>query len=126
MFEGGAQRPTVPWRPFRAFPDGYQGSAHRAFLNGPHGGKQEHKTHNRICLTFPSFPRLLAGFVMLQIGISDSETMGRCQIVHCTALRSQNGEDEEETQRKQEEQGNWDEEATEKRWEKPNKTQERG
>ena len=55
-----------------------------------------------------------------------SENLGRGQIVHCTTLRQQNAEDEEETQRKQEEQGNWNEEATEKRWEKPNKTQERG
>ena len=39
------------------------------------------------------------------------------------SLRQQNGEDEEETQRKQEAQGNWDEEATEKPWKKPNATQ---
>ena len=49
LFEGGALRPTVPWRPFRAVPDGHQGRAHRAFSNGPHRGKQEHKTHNGMC-----------------------------------------------------------------------------
>ena len=43
--EGGTRRPTVPCRPFRAFPDGHQSRAHRAFSNGPHRGKQEHKMH---------------------------------------------------------------------------------
>ena len=31
--EGGT--PTVPWYPFRAFPDGHQGRANRAFSHGP-------------------------------------------------------------------------------------------
>ena len=50
----------------------------------------------------------------------------KCTLFNAVTLRQQNGEDEEETQRKQEAQGNWDEEATEKRWKKPNATQERG
>ena len=33
-------RPTVPRRPCRAFSDGHQGRAHRAFSDGPHRGKQ--------------------------------------------------------------------------------------
>ena len=41
-------RPTVPWRPFRAFPGGHQGRAHRAFSNGPHRGKLEHKLTYRV------------------------------------------------------------------------------
>ena len=43
--EGGTRRPTVPWRPFRASPDGYQGRAHRSFSDRPHRGEQEHKMH---------------------------------------------------------------------------------
>ena len=44
--EGRREGGTVPWRPFRAFPDGHQGRAHRAFSNGPHRWKQEHKMHS--------------------------------------------------------------------------------
>ena len=50
----------------------------------------------------------------------------KCTLYNAMTLRQQNGEDEEETQRKQEAQGNWDEEATEKRWKKPNARQQRG
>ena len=42
----------------------------------------------------------------------------KCTLFNAVTLRQQNGEDEEETQRKHEAQGNWDDEATEKRWEK--------
>ena len=82
--EGGAWRPTLPWRPFRAFPDGHQGRAHRAFSNEPHRKMQEHKTHNGICTgshfqAFPGFSRVW--------WCGKSKTLGRGQIVHYTALR---------------------------------------
>ena len=47
--EGETRRPTVPWRPFRAFPDGHQGRAHRSFSNGAHRGKQGRRSTASNC-----------------------------------------------------------------------------
>ena len=128
--EEGAQGPTVPWRPFRAFPHGHQDRAHQAFSNGPHRGKQVLKTHNGMCTGshFQAYQDF-AGFCR----VANRKTwdvvkvyiVQRC-VSAAVTLRQQNGKDEEETQRKQEALGNWDEEATEKRWRIPNAMQERG
>ena len=124
--EGGIRRPTVPWRPFRAFPDGHQGRPieHSQIIesNGPHRKKQEHKTHNGMC-TGSHFQAFLSFSRVLSYGKSESFKLGRGQIVHRTALRYKMAKT---TEKRNGQQGNWDEEATESAEKIPNKMQERG
>ena len=45
VFEGGARRPTVPWRPFRAFPHGHQvGPIEHSQMDPTEGSRSTQRT----------------------------------------------------------------------------------